>query len=406
MPDNPWIWALAILVVAVVLVVALRRGGKVEAGVGPTRLKFEARKEAEGGEVSVLDRGEVRDATVGDVTGVEFGRRGGRAAEGRRGARRADQRQHGRGHHRGPDRRAQAGRRAMSLYLRRLLAEFVDREHEMERFCRMLDNPEAFVFVVWGPGGVGKSSLQAKMIHEVANRSLVKSEVIWSETRNHDLMAITRKVRDDLGPKPFEAFTELINFFTVPRHELNVTLHGQPTIAVAEGASFADARVGDIGGVIIKDVMIQEPWRDLQTSESERRARLTDAFLDGAAAALAERTAVIFFDATEKMSAETEKWVWGELLPAVCDGRMGRAKFVLCGRKAPEIDRLLRGAIEVAELNPLSRDYILAYLGRRGVEEKDRESVADMLMLATEGNLFKLAALVDGYLKLRESRAG
>ena len=114
---------------------------------------------------------------------------------------------------------------------------------------------------------------------------------------------------------------------------------------------------------------------------------------------------MIFFDATEKMSAETEKWVWGELLPAVCDGRMGRAKFVLCGRKAPEIDRLLRGAIEVAELNPLTRDYILAYLGRRGVEEKDRESVADMLMLATEGNLFKLAALVDGYLKLRESRA-
>ena len=114
---------------------------------------------------------------------------------------------------------------------------------------------------------------------------------------------------------------------------------------------------------------------------------------------------MIFFDATEKMSAETEKWVWGDLLPAVCDGRMGRAKFVLCGRKAPEIDRLLRGAIDVAELNPLSRDYILDYLDRRGVEERDRESVADMLMLATEGNLFKLAALVDGYLKLRESRA-
>jgi hypothetical protein len=54
----------------------------------------------------------------------------------------------------------------------------------------------------------------------------------------------------------------------------------------------------------------------------------------------------------------------------------------------------------------LSRDYILAYLDRRGVAERERESVADMLMLATEGNLFKLAALVDGYLKLRESRAG
>jgi hypothetical protein len=71
MPDNPWLWGLAILVVAVVLVVALRRGGKVEAGVGPTSLKFEARREPDGSEVSVLDRGEIRDATVGDVTGVE-----------------------------------------------------------------------------------------------------------------------------------------------------------------------------------------------------------------------------------------------------------------------------------------------------------------------------------------------
>jgi hypothetical protein len=71
MPDNPWLWGLAILVVAVVLVVALRRGGKVEAGVGPTSLKFEARKQPDGSEVTVLDQGEVRDATVGDITGVE-----------------------------------------------------------------------------------------------------------------------------------------------------------------------------------------------------------------------------------------------------------------------------------------------------------------------------------------------
>lgn len=87
MPDNPWIWALAILVVAVVLVVALRRGGKVEAGVGPTSLKFEARKEPEGGEVSVLERGEVRDATVGDVTGIEGAAAGPRKVDVARGAR-------------------------------------------------------------------------------------------------------------------------------------------------------------------------------------------------------------------------------------------------------------------------------------------------------------------------------
>jgi hypothetical protein len=294
----------------------------------------------------------------------------------------------------------------MSFFARRLLAEFVNREPEMARFCGMLDDPEAHVFVVWGPGGVGKSSLQAKMIHEVATRGLVKSEVIWSETRNHDLMAITRKVRDDLGPLSFAAFTDLVNFFTVPRHELKVTVEGQTSIEVARGASFQDSRAGDIAGIMVKDVMIQEPWRDMHTSESERRARLTDAFLDGVAAALAERAAVIFFDATEKMTAETEKWVWGDLLPAVCEGRVGNAKFVLCGRAEPQIDRMLAAAIEVRQLQPLTRDYVYAYLQRRGVEEKDCAALADMLLLVTKGNLYDLATYVDGYLKLRDNRAG
>ncbi len=294
----------------------------------------------------------------------------------------------------------------MSFFARRLLAEFVNRESEMERFCQMLDDEEAHVFVVWGPGGVGKSSLQAKMVHEVATRGLVKSEVIWSETRNHDLMAITRKIRDDVGPLAFGAFTEVVNFFTVPRHELKVTVEGQPTISVADRASIADSRTGDIAGIMVKDVMIQEPWRDMQTSESERRARLTDAFLEGAAAALADRTAVIFFDATEKMTAETEKWVWGDLLPAACDGRMGHAKFVLCGRTEPQVDRMLAAAIEMRQLKPLTRDYVCAYLTRRGVAEAECGPLADMLLVVTGGNLYQLATHVDGYLKMRENRAG
>ena len=73
MPDNPWIWVLAILIGGAVLIFALRRGGKVEAGVGPTSLKFEARKEPEATEVSVLDKGRIEDSKVGDVTGVSGG---------------------------------------------------------------------------------------------------------------------------------------------------------------------------------------------------------------------------------------------------------------------------------------------------------------------------------------------
>jgi hypothetical protein len=73
MPDNPWIWVLALVIAAAVLFVALRRGGKVEAGVGSTKLKFEARKEPGTTGVSVLDQGTIENSTVGDVTGVAGG---------------------------------------------------------------------------------------------------------------------------------------------------------------------------------------------------------------------------------------------------------------------------------------------------------------------------------------------
>lgn len=294
----------------------------------------------------------------------------------------------------------------MQAHIERLLAEFVDRESEMARFREMLERPDRTVFAVWGPAGVGKSSLQAKMIHEVANRGIDKAEVTWTETRNHDFMGIARKIRDDLGPSRFLAFTDLINFFTVPQYQLNVRLTGDARIAVAEGAQVAgSARIGDMAGIMIKDVMLTEPRADMEVSAGERRARLTDAFVECMGQACADRPAVIFFDATEKMTEETEDWVWGELLPAACEGRMGRTKFVLCGRREPEIDRLWRGTIDVAELRSLSREHVLDYLARRGVEAASREPIADMLLVVSKGNMLDLAVYLDGYLRLQERRA-
>ena len=70
MPNNPWIWVLAIVVGAVVLVIALRRGGKVKAGVGAASLEFEERKEPDDADVSVLDHGRVEESELGNVIGV------------------------------------------------------------------------------------------------------------------------------------------------------------------------------------------------------------------------------------------------------------------------------------------------------------------------------------------------
>lgn len=284
-----------------------------------------------------------------------------------------------------------------------LLAEFVNREREVARFREILDSAENVpVFTVWGPGGVGKSSLKAKLLYEVTTRGISTAEVVWSETRNHDFMAIARKIRDDLGAEHFEKFTDLINFFTVPQYELKVSVNTDANISVAEGAQITEgASVADISGVMIKDVMLTQPRSDIQVSASERRARLTDAFLDDIAAALDGEPAVVFFDATEKMTDETEQWLWGELLRAAIEGKLKQTMFLLFGRKEPDVPRLWRDAVEVVELKPLSREHLLQYLDLRGVEKKSHAPLADMLLVVTQGNMLDVATHVDGYLKMQ-----
>jgi hypothetical protein len=288
-----------------------------------------------------------------------------------------------------------------------MLNEFVDRESELGNFKRVLDSPDLAIYAVWGDGGVGKSLFQAKMAHEVATRDLLKAEIVWSETANHDFLAVMRKLRDDLGVEPFKPFTDLVNFFTVPQYELKITVAGNVSIDVARGAKFEGAQVGDIAGILIKDVMLTDPRPDMQVPRAELMTRLTDSFVTCMGAALAGRPAVIFLDAIEKMSDETDAWLRNQLLEAACGGRLGQAKFVLCGRREPHFDRSWNYAAEVNHLCPLTQEHVAAYLEKRGVGPEGREQLAQMLLAVTGGNMLQLATHVDSYLKIqaRQDRA-
>lgn len=288
-----------------------------------------------------------------------------------------------------------------------LLNEFVDRETELGNFNKVLESPDRAIYAVWGDGGVGKSLFQAKMAHEVATRNLRKAEIVWNETSNHDFLAVMRKLRDDLDVEAFKPFTDLVNFFTVPQYELKITVSGNLSIDVARGATFAGAQVGDIAGILVKDVMLTDPRPDLQVPKAERMARLTDCFIGCMGRALAEQPAVIFLDAIEKMSDETDAWLRNELLEAACDGRLGKAKFVLCGRREPQFDRSWTYVAEIDHLCPLARQHVVAYLEKRGVGPEGREQLAQMLLAVTGGNMLQLATHVDSYLKIqaRQDRA-
>jgi hypothetical protein len=277
----------------------------------------------------------------------------------------------------------------MKTEMERRLAEFVDRKAEMQRFCDMLDGEDKLIMLVSGDSGLGKSSLFARMIHECGQRGRKKAEVVWSDTRPHDYMAVMRKIRDDFGPDLFQPFTDLINYFTVPQYNLKIDVQG--SVRVGEGLQVKDSTVGDVAGVVIKDSMFVVPRNDMAVPEAERLVQLTERFLEVFAAALKNEPLVVFFDTVEKMSESTRAWVWGELLKAVRNGRLTNVRFVLCGISHPPLDRDMEQIID-------------DYLALRGVEEKLRADLADMLLGPTEGKPINLAMGVDGYLKLKQKR--
>ncbi|HZI20291.1 MAG TPA: hypothetical protein VEY09_17050 [Pyrinomonadaceae bacterium] len=284
----------------------------------------------------------------------------------------------------------------------RRLKAFVDRADEMSRFCQMLEGGERPIMAVWGGGGLGKSSLMARMIHECSLRKVRKAEVLWTDTRRYDYLAVMRKMRDDIGADRFGTFTKLVNYYFDPKFEVTVKVEG--SVSVGANMVLNNATVGDISGVVFKDSMIVVPRPDLNVTEMERMIRLTDEFLQNLAGVTEGEPLVVFFDAVEKMTDDTRKWVWGELLNAVMEGRLQNIRFVLCGRERPAVDRLMESFIEQSELRPLGYEDIVAYLERRDIPEGQRELVAEVVYANTGGKPDEVAYNVESLLQLRRTR--
>ena len=221
-------------------------------------------------------------------------------------------------------------------------------------------------------------------------------------------MAVMRKIRDDIGVEYFTLFTDLINYYTKPGYEpieINLTLSGAD-VRVASGMQVTNASVGDIAGIVIKDNMIVVPRPDMEVPEPERRDKLTRRFIEGLKKAVENEPIIVFFDAVEKMSAETERWVWGELLYSIRN--LTNIKFVLCGRKPPPDDQDWRLFVEETGLRPLRHKDIAKYLLKRvpelGKEIESLKMFADLIEANTDGNALKVAREVEKLLKMKDKR--
>lgn len=288
----------------------------------------------------------------------------------------------------------------------RRLRRFVDRDAEMRAFRAMLDQtpPEQPVAVVWGDGGIGKSSLLDRMEEECALRGMAQAKVVWSETRNHDYLGVMRKIRNDLGAERFSAFSDLVNFFTVPQYKLELVVSG----AVSVGANLQNqGSIGSITGVVVQDANFTVPRADLGIPESDRMSRLTDIFLQELNAAVAPRDTIIFLDACEKASAITQSWVSNELVGALSDCRLAGVRIVLCGRVRPDWgdDRWM--IANEMHLTPLGRDHVIEYIDKSqlNIPSDALAYVADVLLATTNGVPSSLANAVNTIAKRWELRA-
>ncbi len=294
----------------------------------------------------------------------------------------------------------------MRLEMERRLAEFVDRRVEMEHFCGMLDGNDKHLMLVLGDAGIGKTSLLARMRHEVARRNIREFSLSWKDkARSYDYLAIMRKLRDHVGCEYFNTFTDRVNYFMDPQYTLRLDGVVEGEVSIGERAKFERSRIGDMAGVIIKDSTFVLPRSDLFVSESERVHRLSECFIQELSAATQSSLLFIFFDSVEMMSQETEEWVSDELLHSMFEGKLPNVRCVLCGHYRPTMDRYtsryMETIVEAAHLDPLRLEDIIEYLAKRGVEESCRGIAARWLLASTGGWPLRVASAVDAALKMQ-----
>lgn len=283
-----------------------------------------------------------------------------------------------------------------------MLSEFVDRDPEFKHFCDMLDAARKPVFVLWASGGLGKTWLISKLVAECNQRG--RCAVLVNEHHHVNYLSVFREIRDKVGGDHFSKFTALVDFFAGKIQNVSLNIAHTGPINVFPNASIDRSKVGDVAGVIVKEVNLTAPRDGIDVPEGERMIRLTQQFIEDFEGALAERPVVVFFDAAEKMPQVTREWLWetlfGNFLAA---DRIGKARFVLAGREKPTYNRDLSFLVEERQLGPLDEQNIEAYLAKRGVSEEHRHELALMLLGTAHGQPNLVAIHTDRYLALKQA---
>lgn len=273
---------------------------------------------------------------------------------------------------------------------------FVDRLRQLDRFRRSLEGASArrIILIAAGPG-MGKSWLLKQFDYEARTRGVPTVLIDFSDGQAYDVLTLVRRCRDALGPEHFNRLTAAINEATAPRLVISER-NGENSASVNIGpnSQVGDVSVGDVaGGSIIKDnlfiVQTDNPLL-LQAIED----RITQVFFECLIELEARTRVLMMFDTYERASQSTEGWVpgaadrWiaGQLLARIRDGRLSNTLAVLAGRRLPPFGTEWAQVVGRLELELFTPADVGQYLREnRGLSSLTEQDV-QTLFKAVQGN--------------------
>ncbi len=271
--------------------------------------------------------------------------------------------------------------------------QFVDRQEICDSFYNMLSpGSEKQIMLVKAGGGMGKSWLVGKFKHECSIQSprVFYTHLDFNDGQAHDYLSIVRRTRDDLGAAHFDGLTQTINAVTGIHVNLQVAGTASGEVATQLGDT-TGSEVNVAGGNVIKDNFFQIQV-DNESLRRDIEARITAMFLADLRAFVEQQPAVFFFDTYEKAPETTRRWIEGNLLYQIREGKLPGVVAVTTGREIPEVDSIWRHCTTRPKLENLLRNDVAKYLReKRGLTDIDIETV----YRTSKGNPQLLGVLAD-----------
>jgi len=284
----------------------------------------------------------------------------------------------------------------MSKTLREL---FVDRVRQHDAFRKMLEGQtRRQIMVLTAGAGMGKSWLLQMFLFEANTRNLPLVQIDFADGQAYDALMLVRRCRDAFGPGHFYGLTRAINEATTARVALStagVAPAGPIDVRIGDqnvltGSSIT---ISDVGSTVIRDnsFVIQSDNPILRQAIEDR---INEAFFECLAALAAQKRVVFLFDTYERTSLETERWspsaadrwIGGQLLARIRDGRLPNAIAVIAGRRVPEYGTEWNEVLGRISLGPLDCADIKVYLRERRGLTVITDAEAERLCQAVAGS--------------------